>query len=48
MLDSAISKHFKFHEHKYDSNKNTMYVTKRRNSHNNTFDFHGYRLLFRH
>lgn len=38
MLDSVLTRHFKFNDHKYDSKKQTMYITKRRNSHNNTFD----------
>ncbi|CAK85025.1 unnamed protein product (macronuclear) [Paramecium tetraurelia] len=38
MLDSVLTRHFKFNDHKYDSRKETMYITKRRNSHNNSFD----------
>ncbi|CAD8131807.1 unnamed protein product [Paramecium octaurelia] len=38
MLDSVLTRHFKFNDHKYDSRKQTMYITKRRNSHNNSFD----------
>lgn len=32
MLNSVISKHFKYNDHKYDTKKNTMYLTKRRHS----------------
>lgn len=30
MLESVISKHFKFNDHKYESKKNTLYISKKR------------------
>lgn len=38
MLESVISKHFKYNDHKYESKKNTLYIAKKRQSINNTFD----------
>ncbi|CAD8057319.1 unnamed protein product [Paramecium sonneborni] len=37
-MDPVLTRHFKCNDHKYDSKKNTMYITKRRSLHNNTFD----------